>query len=70
MALRCHSSVSEPIDPRQSAQTKRVHQFYISFGLDYRYLILIVTKSYRALQKPVTFKVSLTRNLMLILCAI
>ena len=25
MELRCHSSVTEPIDPRQSPQTKRVH---------------------------------------------
>ena len=43
------------------------NQLYFSFGLDDRYLILIVTKSYRVLQEPVTLTVSLTRNLLIIL---
>ena len=33
------------------------NQFYVSFGLDDRYLILIVTKCYRVLQEPVTLTV-------------
>jgi hypothetical protein len=42
-----------------------VNQFYFSFGLDDRYLIVIVTKCYRVLQEPVTLVASLTRNFRL-----
>ena len=40
-----------------------VNQFYFSFGLDDRYLILIVTKCYRDISETVTLTASLTRKL-------
>ena len=40
-----------------------VNQLYYSFGLDDRYLIIIVTKCYREIWEPVTLTVSLTRKL-------
>ena len=47
-----------------------VNHYRFSFGIDDRYLILIVTKCYRDISEPVTLTVSLTRNLLIIIWAI
>jgi hypothetical protein len=48
--------------PLPEIRAVSINQFYVSFGLDDRYLILIVTKCYRDISEPVTLTVSLTRK--------